>query len=126
MLQVVKLTHKERISASALCRVAQDVVDGTLGSGEADLGGGLFKKRVARQGGGKSGGFRMIVAYRRPRMERVLFVYAFAKSAAATLTSSGHEALTRAATGFIGTDEAQLATLLAAGDVKEVVCDGEG
>ncbi|WP_425330086.1 type II toxin-antitoxin system RelE/ParE family toxin [Synechococcus elongatus] len=29
---------------------------------EADLGGGLFKKRVARAGGGKSGGYRTLIA----------------------------------------------------------------
>lgn len=31
---------------------------------DADLGGGLIKQRVARKGQGKSGGYRMIVAYR--------------------------------------------------------------
>jgi hypothetical protein len=31
---------------------------------DADLGGGLIKQRVARKGKGKSGGYRMLVAYR--------------------------------------------------------------
>jgi hypothetical protein len=68
-----------------------------LGSGEPDLGGGLFKKRLARPGSGKRGGNRVIIAYRPPKTERVLFTYAFAKNAAATLTQQGHEALTKAA-----------------------------
>jgi hypothetical protein len=33
----------------------------TEGLFDADLGGGLFKKRIARQGQGKSGGFRTLV-----------------------------------------------------------------
>ena len=126
MPQVSKLVRKERLPAAALCRAAREVLAGTLGAGEADLVGGLFKKRVARPGGGKSGGYRAIVAYRRPRVGRVLFAYAFPKNAAATLTPAGHEALAKVAEVFVATDEEQLAALLAAGDVAEVGCDGEG
>jgi len=64
--QVAKLMRTERLPESALCRTAREVLAGTLGAGEADLGGGLYKKRVARPGGGKSSGYRMIVAYRQP------------------------------------------------------------
>ena len=45
---------------------------------DADLGGGVIKQRVARQGGGKSGGFRTIVLFRLG--ERAFFVHGFAKS----------------------------------------------
>ncbi len=31
---------------------------------DANLGGGVFKQRVARDGGGKSGGFRTIILFR--------------------------------------------------------------
>jgi hypothetical protein len=34
---------------------------------DADLGGGLIKQRVARLGKGRSGGYRVVVAYRRGR-----------------------------------------------------------
>ena len=124
--QVSKLARKECLPDAALCRAAREVLVGTLGAGEADLGGGLFKKRVARTGGGKSGGYRAIVAYRRPNTERVLFAYAFAKNAASTLTPQGHEALARVADAFVAADDEQVAALLAAGDVREVGCDGEG
>lgn len=45
---------------------------------DADLGGGLIKQRVARQGKGRSSGYRMIVAYR--AKGRAVFLYAFAKN----------------------------------------------
>jgi len=48
------------------------------GNIDADLGGGLIKQRVARQGKGRSGGYRMIVAYR--IKTRALFLFGFAKS----------------------------------------------
>ena len=54
----------------------------------------------------------------------MLFVYAFAKNVASTLTPQGQEALAKAAAAFIVADEAQIKALLRAGDVTEVECDG--
>lgn len=45
---------------------------------DADLGSGLIKQRIARQGRGKSGGYRSILIVRSG--ERAIFVFAFAKS----------------------------------------------
>jgi hypothetical protein len=45
---------------------------------DADLGGGLIKQRVAREGKGRSGGYRVIVAYR--LRYRAVFIYGFARS----------------------------------------------
>ncbi len=44
---------------------------------DADLGGEIIKQRVARAGQGRSGGYRMLIAYRRGG--RGVFLYAFAK-----------------------------------------------
>jgi hypothetical protein len=119
------MLRKERLPDALLCKAAREVLAGRLGAGEADLGGGLWKKRLARPGGGKSGGYRAIVAYRRPGGDRVLFAFLFAKNAASTLTPAGHEALAKAATAFIGTSDAQLGVLLEAGNVREVMCNGD-
>jgi len=123
--QVSRLLRKERISDTVLCVAAREVLAGRPGAGEADLSSGLWKKRLARPGGGKSGGFRAIVAYRRPRSERVLFAYVFAKNAASTLTPAGHEALAKTAAVFAGTTDAQLGALLDSDDVREVRCDDD-
>jgi hypothetical protein len=48
------------------------------GQADADLGGGVYKLRVARHGEGKSGGYRVIVFFK--NKERTFFVYGFAKS----------------------------------------------
>jgi hypothetical protein len=122
--QVAKLMDNERLPESALCRTAREVLAGTLGAGEADLGGGLFKKRVARHGAGKSGGYRIIVAYKQLKTERVLFAYAFAKNAASTLTPQGHEALAKVAQVFLTAGDEQAAARLASKDVTEVECNG--
>lgn len=44
----------------------------------ADLGGNLYKVRVARPGKGKSTGFRTIVVYQQE--EKAIFVYGFGKN----------------------------------------------
>ena len=48
------------------------------GQPDADLGGDVYKMRVARPGEGKSGGYRVVVFFRSE--ERTFFVYGFAKS----------------------------------------------
>jgi hypothetical protein len=44
----------------------------------ADLGGGVYKMRLARPGEGKSGGYRVVVFFK--SKFRTFFVYGFAKS----------------------------------------------
>ena len=48
------------------------------GQADANLGGNVYKMRIARSGEGKSGGYRVIVLFRRG--ERTFYVYGFAKS----------------------------------------------
>ena len=48
------------------------------GQADADLGGGVFKVRVARQGAGKAGGYRVIVFFRSG--DKTFYQYGFAKS----------------------------------------------
>jgi hypothetical protein len=112
--------RKERLPEASLCRTAREVVAGTLGAREADLGCGLFKKRVARPGGGKRGGYRFVVAFHAPKTERVLFTFGFAKNVVETLTPQGHEALAKAANAFVAADDQPVTMLLASGDVSEV------
>ena len=64
----------------ALCEAVRRAREGLV---DAGLGGGVIKQRVARKGGGRSGGFRTIVLFRRG--ELAFFVYGFAKSDRANL-----------------------------------------
>lgn len=56
-----KFTAKEKISDATL---AEAVHRAEIGLIDADLGGGLIKQRLARQGSGKSGGYRSIMIFR--------------------------------------------------------------
>lgn len=123
--QVARWMRKERLPEAALCQAAREVAAGRLGAGEADLGELLFKKRIARPGGGKRGGYRAILACRRPGTRRVLFAYAWAKNAAATLTPDGQAALARVAAAFLDAADAEVAALLAGNDVMELNCHAD-
>ena len=70
-----RFARKSGISDAALCKA---VIDAERGLIDADLGGGVIKQRVAREGGGKLGGFRTMVLFRTGT--RAFFVYGFAKN----------------------------------------------
>ncbi|PMR72995.1 type II toxin-antitoxin system RelE/ParE family toxin [Billgrantia endophytica] len=49
----------EKLSDTALCKAVQEMEGGLI---DADLAGHLYKKRVARPGAGKSGGYRTLLS----------------------------------------------------------------
>ena len=110
-------TRVEDISDSVLLQAAAEIVAGQV---EADLGGYLFKKRLAREGSGKRGSYRVLLGYQRPNMERIIFLYAFAKNAKANISDKEKEALSLVAEAFISATDAQVAWLLKEGALVEV------
>jgi hypothetical protein len=70
-----KFASREGISDATLVAAIDRANRGLV---DADLGGGLIKQRVAREGGGKSGGYRTLVFFRHE--ERAIFAFGFAKS----------------------------------------------
>ena len=61
MRAFAKFARQERIADGSLREAIERAERGLI---DTDLGGGLIKQRVARQGQGRSGGYRMIVASR--------------------------------------------------------------
>jgi hypothetical protein len=49
-----------------------------LAKAQGNVGGGLIKQRIARKGQGRSGGYRMMIAYRAQNFS--VFLFGFAKS----------------------------------------------
>jgi len=109
---------KEGISENALLDAAEEIVAGKV---EANLGSYLFKKRLARQGGGKRGGYRTIVGFRRPNSERIIFLYAFAKKDRSTISMKEEAALSLAAGALLFASDEQVQSLISAGAICEVL-----
>ncbi len=93
-----RFARDEGIPDAVLWEAAREIVAGHV---EAFLGKGLYKKRVPRQGQGKRGGYRVIVAYKRPDSRRVFFVDAFAKNEKGNLTPREVEALGTASRHYL-------------------------
>lgn len=109
--------RKEGVSDTVLLKAAEEIVAGKV---EADLGGCLFKKRLPRTGSGKRGGYRVVVGYKKPNAERIIFLYAFAKSDRGNISDKEEAALSLVAKTFIEANEQQLQKLLSAGSIWEV------
>ncbi len=94
------------------------VDDATKGLVDADLGGGLLKQRIARAGGGKSGGFRTIIIFRAG--DRAFFVHGFAKNERDNIRDDELAAFKMLAAQLLAYDDAALVAVLAAGVLMEV------
>ena len=73
--------RKSSVSDAALVRAVDEMVAGLF---DADLGGGIFKKRLPVAGKGKRGGARTILATN--RADRWFFLFGFNKSERSNIT----------------------------------------
>jgi hypothetical protein len=90
---------------------------------EADLGGGLIKQRIARRGQGRSGGYRVIVAYR--TASKAFFLHGFAKSDQENIGENELIALRKFGRRLLTADVETLKAMFEDGSLKEVDDDKE-
>jgi len=107
--------RKEGLADAALRRA---IVEMTKGLFEAELGGDLLKKRIARPGEGKRGGYRALVATN--RKSRWIFVYGFAKNARGNIDPDEEAALKKLAATLLNLTPAALTKAQIAGEIIEV------
>jgi hypothetical protein len=88
---------------------------------DADLGGGIIKQRVARTGKGRSGGYRMLIAYRAGH--RAVFLYAFAKQERENIEPDELLTLQEIGAAWLAADAGWIARVLKEGALQEVLDD---
>ena len=115
-----RFAGREGVDDSALCEAVDRARRGLV---DADLGGGVLKQRIARKGGGRSGGFRAIVLFRRGDL--AFFVYGFAKSGRENLRRDELATFRRLADEYLALDRAGLVVAQATGAIIEVKCDDQ-
>ena len=91
---------------------------------DADLGEGLIKQRVARTGQGRSGGYRMLVAYM--AQDRAVFLYAFAKNERDDIGQDELLSLREIAARWLAIDPAQITKAIESDELQEVSYDEDG
>ena len=118
---LVRFARRERLSDESLWAAIQRAEQGLI---DADLGGGLIKQRVARAGQGRSGGYRMLVAYRAEG--RAVFLYGFAKSERENIGPDELASLREIAEAWLGANPEQIERAVAAKELQEVSHGKEG
>jgi hypothetical protein len=112
---MVRFVRRERINDASLEEAIERAERGII---DADLGGGLIKQRVARPGQGRSGGFRMIVAYRTE--DRAFFLYGFAKNERENIDDDELQTLRDIAADLLTQADSALDDAVNAGKLQEI------
>jgi hypothetical protein len=106
------------ISDASLCKAIREI---STGLAHANLGGGIYKQRIARKGQGKSGGFRTIIFFKAHKT--AFFILGFAKNTLDNLERDEIAGLKDLAGRMLNYDEKRIALALKNGAIEEVICE---
>jgi hypothetical protein len=124
MKRVFKTRHfsrwirKTELTDQALCAAVVEMAQGLI---DADLGGGVMKKRVGLAGRGKRGGARTLVATNKGN--RWFFVFGFEKNDRANIADDELEALQDIAEQLLNRTGRQLDDTVKDGSLQEICHD---
>lgn len=110
--------RKTELIEAVLCKAVEEMEQGLI---DADLGGGVMKKRVPLPGRGKSGGARTLVATNRG--DRWFFVYGFEKNERANISTGELEALQAIAADLLKLTTRDLDAQVETGALQEICHD---
>jgi hypothetical protein len=113
-----RFARGERIKDEALSEAVERAARGLV---DADLGGGIIKQRVARPGQGRSGGFRVVLAFR--AKHRAVFVFGFAKNDLDNIDADQLATLREAAALWLKADMQKIERAIKDGLIIEVPHD---
>jgi hypothetical protein len=111
---LARFTRQQGISDASLVEAVQRATRGLI---DAELGGQLIKQRVARQGQGKRGGFRMLIGF---GSDRAVYLFAFAKNERENISGSELLTLREIAASFLKASREEIARALNDGTLIEV------
>lgn len=113
----IRFQRKEAFDDTELCEAIRRAETGLV---DADLGHGLIKQRIARAGGGRRGGFRTIIAYRREM--RAVFIFGFAKSGQENISAGDMQDLADTGALLMALGHERITTLIEGKELMEVIC----
>ena len=124
MSRVFKTRHfsrwmrKTELTDSSLCTAVLEMAQGLI---DADLGGGVVKKRIGLAGRGKRGGARTLVATNRGN--RWFFLFGFEKNDRANISAEEKEALQSIAQDLLARTGKDLDAQVEDGTLQEICND---
>lgn len=114
-----KWAKQEKLTDSQLRQAIREMEQGLI---DADLGGHIYKKRIALPGRGKRGGSRSILAYQ--VKEKAFFIFGFAKNEKATISDEELKIAKVFAKELLQYSNEQLNKLIKDGKLYEVKYEG--
>lgn len=110
-----RFARKQKISDRSLIEAIERADQGLI---DANLGSGVIKQRLAREGQGKSGGYRTIIFYRSG--DKAFFMFGFAKSDQSNLDKHEEVLFRKAAAHVLALSDEQIDKLIENGQFSEV------
>ena len=107
--------RKEGLNDAGLLDAVDEMEEGNI---DANLGGRVYKKRVALAGHGKRGGVRTLIAYQNG--EKAFFMFGFAKNERSNISKDELKALKLMAKDLLGKSDARLKKALKTKELIEV------
>ncbi|MGH8466740.1 MAG: type II toxin-antitoxin system RelE/ParE family toxin [Pseudomonas sp.] len=115
----IRMMRKSGLTDGVLCAAVQEMIRGLV---DADLGGGVLKKRIALVGRGKRGSTRTLLASNRGN--RWFFLFGYEKNARANISPAERDALQLLAGDLLGMSTAALDSAVTLGELQEI-CHGD-
>ena len=110
-----RFARKQKISDRSLIQAIERADQGLI---DANLGSGVIKQRVAREGRGKSGGYRTLIFYRSG--DKAFFMFGFAKNDQSNLEKHEEVQFRKAAAHVLTLSDEQIDKLIENGQFSEV------
>jgi hypothetical protein len=111
-----KWADHEDIADEALLKAVNEINAGLF---DANLGGGLYKKRIPRQGQGKRGGHRVLLAFKQDK--HIFFLYGFAKNQQENVDDDQRGAYFKLSKYLLSVDDQEIKRLLKINELEEVL-----
>jgi hypothetical protein len=112
-----RLARRDGLTDIHICKAINEMNEGLI---DADLGGGLFKKRIAMPGQGKRGGWRSLLAFQMGN--KAFFLYLFPKSRRESIDAAELKALKRLSRYYLTLKSGKIRTASQCGELREVTC----
>jgi hypothetical protein len=126
MNKVFKTRHfsrwmrKTELTDKALCDAVQEMIHGLI---DADIGGGIIKKRVGIAGRGKRGGARTVIATN--KNNRWFYMFGFQKNVRSNINTEEKEALQLLANDLLSMSILALESACQNAELQEICHENE-
>ena len=113
-----RLARRDGLTDVQICHAIVEMNEGLIG---ADLGAGLFKKRIAMPGQGKREGWRSLLGFQAG--SKAFFLYLFPKSRRDNINAAEMKVLKRLTKYYLTLKPAEIKAALQCGELREVHCN---